>query len=357
MSSLEPIVTSNGRIESEDLPKTAVFVGGTDGIGKATLKALVSKGFPTKIYIVGRNKASHQTLLDDLAKSNPRANLTFVEGQISLVADAQRIASQIVAQEDSLDLLFLSSGYLPFTGRQGKQASDKPNREEHGQLTFITETSEGLEASQVVSYYSHIVFILRLLPQLRKASASKPARVVNILAAGEESTELFLDDLTLQEPGHFSVTTYAKHAATSVTLSLRRIAEEEENRNVVFIHAHPGVVSTDLFKKSWGDKYDPDSAHFPMPTRHIVQCTPEEAGERSLYLATSAEYGGSGVALQSGRQAAETLAHEKKGSLFAISDSLEFLQPDKLLSDLEQLGAPEAIWDHTIEVLKAHAGL
>ncbi|OAL56097.1 NAD(P)-binding protein [Pyrenochaeta sp. DS3sAY3a] len=337
MTSLDPILASNALIQSEDVPKTAVFVGGTDGIGKATLRALVSKGFPTKVYIVGRNKASHQTLLEDLGKLNPKANLIFVEGQISLVTEAQRIATLIAAQEERLDLLFLSSGYLPFTGRQ--------------------ETAEGLEASQVVSYYSHIVFILRLLPQLRTASATKPARIVNILAAGEESTELFLDDLTLKEPGNFNIPSYAKHAATSVTLSMRRIAEEKENSGIVFIHAHPGMVSTDLLKKSWGDKYDPASGPLPLPTTHIAKYTPEEAGERCLYLATSAEYGGAGVGLQSGRQAAETLAHERSGSLFAISSKLEYLQPDKLLAELQDLGAPDAIWNHTVEVLKAHAVL
>jgi hypothetical protein len=120
MSSLKPILASNALIGPQDVPKTAVFVGATDGIGKATLQALVSKGFPTKIYIVGRNKASHRVLLEDLARYNPRATLIFFEGQLSLVADAQRIASQIATQEDRVDLLFLSSGYLPFTGRKGK---------------------------------------------------------------------------------------------------------------------------------------------------------------------------------------------------------------------------------------------
>lgn len=117
----------NARIQSEDVPKTAVFVGGTDGIGKATFRALVSKGLGTKVYIVGRNKASHQTLLDDLGRLNPKADLIFVEGQISLVTEAHRIASLIATQEESLGLLFLSSGYLPFTERQGKPTIDRPN--------------------------------------------------------------------------------------------------------------------------------------------------------------------------------------------------------------------------------------
>ncbi|KAH6618605.1 hypothetical protein C7974DRAFT_474424 [Boeremia exigua] len=335
MAFLQPILASNALIESKDVPKIAVFVGATDGIGKATLKALVLKRSPIKIYVVGRNEASHRPMLEDLTKSNPFATIVFLEGQISLVAEAQRLASLIAAQEDSVDLLFMSSGYLPFTGPQA--------------------TSEGLETSLVVSYYSHIAFTLRLLPQLRRASATKPARVVNILAAGQESTDLLLNDLGLNDPGNFSVPAYARHAATFVTVTLKRIAEDKDNSGIVFIHAHPGVVSTDLFMKSWAGKFDPASPS-PMPARNFAKYTPEEAGERSLYLATSAEYGGEGVAVQNGRQSAETVEHGSKGALFCVDDKLVFLQPDTLLNELQGSGAQEAIWKHTVQILEAHAG-
>lgn len=120
MSFFAPIRASNALITEASILKTAVFVGGTDGIGKATLKDLVSKGFPIKVYIVGRNEAGHKALLDELRSLNPRADLIYVQGQISLVAESQRISRVISAQEDKIDLLFLSAGYLPFTGRQGK---------------------------------------------------------------------------------------------------------------------------------------------------------------------------------------------------------------------------------------------
>ncbi|KAF5598560.1 NAD(P)-binding protein [Fusarium pseudocircinatum] len=118
MSFFPPIRVSNALITQANAPKIAVFVGGTDGIGKATLTNLVARGFPIKVYIVGRNKAGHQTVLDHLRTLNPNATLIYVEGQISLVRDSQRIASHIAAQEEKIDLLFLSAGYLPFTGRQ-----------------------------------------------------------------------------------------------------------------------------------------------------------------------------------------------------------------------------------------------
>lgn len=119
MSFFTPIRASNALITEASVPKTAVFVGGTDGIGKATLRDLVSKGFTIKIYVVGRNEAGHKASLDEFRGLNPKADLIYVQGQISLVTDSQRIAKHISALEDKIDLLFLSAGYLPFTGRQG----------------------------------------------------------------------------------------------------------------------------------------------------------------------------------------------------------------------------------------------
>ncbi|KAF5008996.1 hypothetical protein FDECE_4759 [Fusarium decemcellulare] len=333
MSFFPPIRASNALITEANAPKTAVFVGGTDGIGKATLINLVARGFPIKVYIVGRNEAGHQALLDNLRSLNPNATLVYIEGQVSLTADSQRIAGQIAAQEEKVDL-FLSAGYLPFTGRQ--------------------ETSEGLEASQVVSYYSHVVFIMRLLPQLREAAkSSESARVINVLAAGKETTDLFLDDLTLKQPDRFNIPTFAGHAATSVTLTLKRIAEAPENKDIIFIHSHPGVVSTDLFIKSWAGKFDPNTATAAPPAGDFVKLTPEESGERCMYLVTSAEFGGNGVPVQSGRRAAHTLVHGAKSSLFSINDKFEIVEQDNLLADLERMGAPQKIWDHTFEAIQS----
>jgi hypothetical protein len=55
--------------------------------------------------------------------------------------------------------------------------------------------------------------------------------------------------------------------------------------------------------------------------------------------------------VQNGRQAAPTLAHGSRGSLFSINDKFEVLQQDDLLDDLEKMGAPQKIWDHTFDAI------
>lgn len=219
-----------------------------------------------------------------------------------------------------------------------------------------SETTERFELSFAVAHYSRFAFISRLLPKLQAAVRTGPGhyrpRVISILAAGYESADLFLNDLTLKEPGHFSIPAYARHVATMVTISMKSFAEQPENQNIVFVHAHPGRVATELLKKSWGDKWDPSAPPAAAPSAgNLNRFTLEEAGQKALYLMTSAEYGGTGVEISKERSAASTLTHQTGGSLFSVNDKMEYLQQDSLLSALEAGGAVEAIWHHSKETL------
>jgi NAD(P)-dependent dehydrogenase (short-subunit alcohol dehydrogenase family) len=220
-------------------------------------------------------------------------------------------------------------------------------------LTSSLETPEGLELGLSVVYYSRFHFISRLLPVLRTAakfgSGNYPPRIVNVCAAGLESTEVFLHDMNLEEPGVVTISNFSKHVATLVTLSLKRFAEKPENDGIVFIHAHPGLVTTDLFRKSWGDQWD-DNGYTPS-SGPFSQSTPEEAGQKALYLVTSAEYGGNGVGMPDGRSAGSTLNNQPRGSLFSVNDVMVGIHQDEVLGELDAMGAPDAIWDYTVKTL------
>ena len=119
MEIFTPIKDSNSQLTEATTPRVAVLVGATDGIGKDALKALVSSGFPLRAYIVGRDKAKHQHLLEELRAINTNADLIYLEGQISLVSEVRRITDEINSKEQKIDLLYHSAGFLPFTGRKG----------------------------------------------------------------------------------------------------------------------------------------------------------------------------------------------------------------------------------------------
>lgn len=178
---------------------------------------------------------------------------------------------------------------------------------------------------------------------------------MNVLAAGAEtSTEnLFLDDLQLKQDGHFSVPSYAGHVATMTSVSLRRLSEEAENKNIVVIHHHPGLVYTEIFKKSWGDQWDSSREHAGPPAPDdIERSTPAQAGERALYLMTSAKYGGVGVPMGEGEAAGLTVRGTRDGSLLCVGDKLETLSSvSRILDSLEDSGAAETIWSYTDKVI------
>jgi hypothetical protein len=175
---------------------------------------------------------------------------------------------------------------------------------------------------------------------------------VNVLGTGVETTDLYLDDLELKQPGHFSVQSYAHHSATMTSVSLKRLAERPENSGITFIHHHPGLVSTEIFKKSWGDQWSEDkSAGGPSAPSDITRSSPEEAGERSMYVMTSSQYGGKGIALAEGQNKGLAVNGRTKGSLFCVGDKLETLQLDGLLGKLEGNGASSIIWNKTNELI------
>jgi NADP-dependent 3-hydroxy acid dehydrogenase YdfG len=57
MVSYTEIKASNAVLNDATTPRVAVFVGGTSGIGKLTIKALVSTGASMRIYLIGRPSA------------------------------------------------------------------------------------------------------------------------------------------------------------------------------------------------------------------------------------------------------------------------------------------------------------
>ncbi|KAL3440307.1 hypothetical protein BJX65DRAFT_300577 [Aspergillus insuetus] len=337
MAPLSEVKASNNQLSPTTVPTVSVFVGATAGIGKAALSELVSTGFPLRTYIIGRDQAAFQPILNELQASNPSATLIFLQGEISLLAEARRLTDIILSRESCIDLLFLSSGFLPFTGRQ--------------------ETAEGIELSTAVAYYSRLVFIRGLLPLVRARAAARRAtqgslasfrpRVVNVLAGGAESADVFLDDLQLKEPGHFSIPIYARHVATMTSVSLRRLAEQPENKDIVIIHHHPGLVSTDLLKKSWGDQWGSSKQAGPPARADMERSTPAEAGERSLYIMTSAKYGGDGVPIGHGQVAGLTVQGKSDGSLLCVSDKLETLDISGVLDSLAEGRAADTIWNYT----------
>ncbi|KAH8888046.1 NAD(P)-binding protein [Thozetella sp. PMI_491] len=271
MVSLSIVRATNAQISSLAHPTIAVFVGGTSGIGRAALLELARrKTVSLKVYIVGRNAASHHNLLSQLRSVNPGGEFIFLEAQVTLLSEIKRVTDEIKLRERSIDLLWLSVGALPFDGRK--------------------ETTEGLSLHIVLAYWGRMLFTVLLLPLL-KASPFNP-RVLSVLRAGQESADLDLNDLDVKKTAPSKWAYLGRCAAAIETMNslyLERVAEQ--NPEVTFIHKFPGLVRTNIFGQGWGTAWSVRKLMFTYVVPAIVSVTgmsDDEVGQRCVYTLFSA---------------------------------------------------------------------
>lgn len=325
----EAVQASNAFLRSVEKTFTAVFVGGTSGIGRATIRALAATGARSRIYLIGR-KSSQEPMtafIRELRVFNPRAEVIWTEAEVSLLAEATRVCKDIAKKESRVDLLFMSAGYAPFGERK--------------------ETSEGIEVTQSLEFYSRVVFIQLLLPLLSK---SMIGRVVSVLAGGLESPTIPLEDLDLKEPGNFSGFKAQGHYAAMGTLTLEAISAAHPD--VTFVHSFPGWVKTGNHRRG----ADPGSILarivWPIsePLIRFMSMSVEESGDRHLFVSTSAMYGGRGTTWGSEKGVSEG----KHGNgVFLVNQKCECVLNDETMLGLRR-DAAEKVRSHTQRVIQAY---
>ncbi|KAH7127588.1 hypothetical protein EDB81DRAFT_663007 [Dactylonectria macrodidyma] len=329
MVALNVIKHSNSQLKTAGIPKVAVFVGGTSGIGHLALTELVESGSSTKIYLIGRQSAAAQmeTRVAHFRTINLNVEIVWLEGEISLLADVARICTEIKSKESTLDLLFLSAGFLPFSGRR--------------------ETSEGFDTSQSVLYFSRITFIINLLPLL---SSSPSARVVSVMGGGKERANIDLGDLELRKPGAFGAVRSQTHVIAMTTLTMEKLAEQ--NKTVTFIHTFPGQVDTGNLRADL-PPYSPFSWLLWIvvePLIRLIGLSNKESGQRHLYVGTSAKYGGRGISTKV-PQARNSKGNTEPG-LFLVNQYCDASFDQATLDQLRD-SVQGTVWEHTQKAIES----
>jgi hypothetical protein len=124
MVTLSAIRHSNAAFKASNKSLTALFVGGTSGVGKGTLIELTKNSPSPTIYIVGRSEKSVTPFLEELRQLNSKGKYVFIETECSLIRNVDEVCESIEKTEKGLDLLFLSAGYLSVDGRNGSPCSN-----------------------------------------------------------------------------------------------------------------------------------------------------------------------------------------------------------------------------------------
>ena len=88
--------------------KIAVITGGNSGIGLATAKRFVSDG--AYVFITGRRQNELDAAVSEMGK-----NVSGIQGDVTNLADLDRLYNTVKDQKGHLDILFANAGIGEFT--------------------------------------------------------------------------------------------------------------------------------------------------------------------------------------------------------------------------------------------------
>jgi len=324
--------------ESKEPGLVALFVGATSGIGQGTLEQFAKNAYAPKVYVVGRSKSAATPLLNKLELLNPQATFVFIETEISLIKNVDKVSDEIKSKEEKLDILFMSPNYLSLGGRQ--------------------ESSEGIDIPHCLRYYTRLRFTYTLLPLL---TASPRPRVISILAGGTEGT---IDLTDLEVRTNFNTIKAAVSSTTQTTLALEELAKSYPS--VTFIHKYPGLVNTGILERMMTTASGIYAIPaflvrwLILPIVNFFSTTPDEAGERGLFIATSARYppaepktASLGVPLPKGVSVARSsvVGEDGKGNgVYRLGPDDESAPDGTVLPAYRAEGAGKIVWESTLAV-------
>src|SRR6266446_2503450 len=87
--------------------KIAVITGGSGGIGLATTRRFVAEG--AYVYITGRRQSELDAAVRQIGK-----NVTTVQGDVSRLADLDRLYATVKQQHGRIDIVFANAGIGEF---------------------------------------------------------------------------------------------------------------------------------------------------------------------------------------------------------------------------------------------------
>lgn len=228
---------------------TAAIIGGTGGLGRALSRLLVARG--ASVTVVG------QTFRDSDVRG-----IEFVQADLSLLKEAQRVAEALPAEK--LDLLVFTTGIFAAPERQ--------------------ETAEGLERDMAVSYLNRLVMLRAMAPRLGKARDPKKGKprvfIMGYPGAGQAGIP---DDLNA-ERAYRGMTVHMNTVAGNELLVLESAARYP---NACFFGLNPGLIKTNIRSNFLGE----DTLRFRLVESMIglLMPTPDEYAARIVPLLVSPE--------------------------------------------------------------------
>ena len=246
--------------------RVVVVTGASSGIGKAAAKALAAQGW--RVIGLGRDADRCEAAEAELRRSAaPGTPVEMLRVDLSLLADTARVAREVMARTDRIDVLLNNAG---------------------GVGSAMAMTPEGNEATFASNHLGPFLLTNRLLPLLRATAANSAPGAVRIIATSSighhNCPGIDWDDL--QRTRNFSAGGAYTNAKLANVLMTRSLAKRVADAGIVAHAMEPGVVLDSNFVShadSGMQRY--------MATLHDVAVSSDEAAKTLVWLATANEPG------------------------------------------------------------------
>jgi NAD(P)-dependent dehydrogenase (short-subunit alcohol dehydrogenase family) len=235
--------------------KVVVVTGGTSGIGQVAAERLARMG--ARIVLVARSKSRGEAALSRLREVAPGPEHRVHYGDVSRLADLNRLVTEIRSTEPRIDVLINNAGAM-FGSRQ------------------VTE--DGMELTFATNHLSYFVLTQGLREQLAAAGS---ARIVNTSSHAHYRGKIDFGDLQ-SEHGYSGFPVYSFSKLCNV-LFTRALSQRLAGTGITSNSLHPGVVNT---------RFADGSGGFLERIFGIVKMfaiSPEKGAETIVYLASSDE--------------------------------------------------------------------
>jgi NAD(P)-dependent dehydrogenase (short-subunit alcohol dehydrogenase family) len=209
------------------MSRVVLVTGSTDGIGRATARALAAAGL--EVILHGRSKPKVDAALAELSAELPGAVLQGVSFDLGSIASVRKGAAQILERLPALHVLVNNAGIF---------ASER------------TINEDGVELSFAVNHLGPFLLTELLVPRLISCATSAPSRVINVSSVAHTRGRIHAADLTLAA-GWTGYAAYAQSKLANVMHAIS-LAETHPPDKLVAYSVHPGVISTKLLRQGFG---------------------------------------------------------------------------------------------------------
>jgi NAD(P)-dependent dehydrogenase (short-subunit alcohol dehydrogenase family) len=249
--------------EDKEARRVAVITGASAGMGLVAAKALASQGW--HVIATGRDpQHCAEAEAEIRSAAGPGVRVDMIRGDLALMSEAVRIAKEVAAKTDRIDVLINNAG-----GAAKEKAI----------------TAEGNEETFASNHLGHFILTHHLLPLIRATAARSAPGATRILnmssSAHETSAGLNFDDIQMME-NFVPIKAYCNAKLANIYFT-RVLAQHLAGTGIVVHAMHPGAVNTNFV-----DRADAGTQAY---LRNIKLLTPEQGADTLIWLVTAPEAG------------------------------------------------------------------